>query len=357
MMKALIVSDSTKEVEILSKQLNSLNFEPIIIPEYSLDYIKNINFPVLFYRDPYTRIRKEKEIYDFLTNCGFQSVIYNKEIIAANNNFANQLNSFILNENPLHFEKPDVEPADILMVTHNRPEYLKLSLNALLYSLDDPKPKIHILMSDPSPSTVITALDFAEKNKNIILYRSENNVALAGFNLLLQLVLPKVFTIWEDDFIIPQHAKFLMPNWNLRLVKRLDEYDFSALSTSIQNCPWDLYSMYKITDNNKYAYHKWFNNIPNPPIIGTSVTIKTKTYVELARAPFFITGDGTLVENYKYSISSITGYHIGFNQEMDGFRKIGDYARFPEVENKQKVINLNTGETKEFLLDNIKSLF
>jgi hypothetical protein len=149
--------------------------------------------------------------------------------------------------------------------------------------------------------------------------------------------------------------KWLLPNWNLKFAKRLEKYDFVAFSASTQNCPWDLFSMFKQTKN--YLGHEWNNNVSNPPIIGSSITIESKKYARYASSPIYIAGDGTLVEKYKYSISSITGYHIGFNQEMDGFKKIGDYSRFPIPEHVQMVLNMNTNESKKLDISKIREVF
>ena len=353
-MKAIIISDSIEEAIPLVSHLAEIKIQATVTPELDINVLPEE--PFLFYRDPYQRIKNPNIILNFAQKCQFPAIYHEKEFVTLTKGFflGNVDGIFGLNENPVHFEKPKASPPDILMVTHNRPNYLRLSLNALLYALEEPLPKIHILLSAPCVHTAEVAKEFAQKYSNIKIYQSDTNVAVAGFNMLLQWLVPEYFMIWEDDYIIPQHTKYLLPNWNLRLVERLKWYDFAAFSTSTQNCPWDLFYLFKPVVNN-HTGHKWFNNIESPPIIGSSVTINAKKYVKLAAPPSYVTGDGTLVEKYKYSISSITGYHIGFNQEVDGYKKIGDYSRFPKVEDDQVVYS--DGVTKSFKLTNIKKAF
>jgi hypothetical protein len=238
-------------------------------------------------------------------------------------------------------------PISILLYTHKRADYLKLSLNSLLFSLDGDLEDITIFMSNPSPDVEYLVCDFSEKYPNIEVFKSEENIACAAINAYLQIKNPEKFIIFEEDYILPQHTKFVLPHWRRQFSQLLDEFDIVNFQTSIENQPHD-FSYNTSKRNTPFSFtHEWITDKSlDIHITGNGFAVKSAFYKSFSNnPPFYISGDGhVFTQAKKVCASSIHGYHIGWNQEMDGHVKIGDKSRFPEPGPIQTIINCKTQE-------------
>lgn len=323
------------EVQALHRLINHLK---------SIDIIPAINAskidaPSLIYSTPHIRLAKPRELYSFMVEQGFSSLYSNKHMVAQNASSSGT--SFVVTANHVYHEKPPVPDIPILMVVHARSEYLKLSLNALRYNLQhDATVPVHILMSKPCEATREIVHSFKNKYQNTNVYETKTNSGVAGFNLLLQHIKPEKFVVLEEDFILPEIIKHIMPYWNKIFSERLDFFDVVSFSTSIDNVAYGYKAIdYKAETQAKPSLMSWNNNgsMGKPAVTGNTLCTRTKHYLKcsLRNPPNFITPDGVLMEKSRWSTNSIAGYHIGFNQEMDYNVSVSNWNRFPTPSNDQ----------------------
>jgi hypothetical protein len=170
--------------------------------------------------------------------------------------------------------------------------------------------------------------------------------------------------MFEEDFILPQHTKFVLPFWIQQFSSRLDSFDVVDFQTSIENQCFDFYrsSLHETKKVVSYPFqHNWTYNIDSSvQLTGNGHAVKTDSYIRgNFTEPNYIKGDGQLFEeSKKVSISSIKGYHIGWNQEMDGFPQIGNWSRWPKPPKvEQEVIDCKTGQKHTLNLKQLQAKF
>jgi hypothetical protein len=331
----------------LQTELASKNIGLVLDPSYTLK-----DKPILNYINPHIRID------------GVDNVLYHHERIKCNTIISRNIPvSFMPVENKYPFYsaaslcfycKPPVDAIPILMITHARHLYLELTLNALAFSITfDPQIPVHILMSKPTEEVKKVVLKF--KNRlNLHVYETEENVCFAGFNMLLQHVKPEKFIILEEDFILPQHIKSIMPYWNRIFNERLNYFDVVGFSTSVENVSADHFSIGTTSDTKQTFLYDWKNNSGHPHVTGNTLCTTTKHYVSMSdrNGPFYICPDGVLMTKSKWSICSITGYHIGFNQEMDIAVSLQS-NRFPNPAVEQTLFDYQKNESFKYVLTDI----
>jgi hypothetical protein len=103
--------------------------------------------------------------------------------------------------------------------------------------------------------------------------------------------------------------------------------------------------------------YDWKNNIGRPHVTGNTLCTTTKHYIKMSdrNGPFFITPDGVLITKSNWSICSITGYHIGFNQEMDISVSLTS-DRFPNPNEEQFLYDYQKNEKFKYNLKDIYKL-
>lgn len=166
--------------------------------------------------------------------------------------------------------------------------------------------------------------------------------------------------ILEEDFILPQSTKFILPFWRHQISQRLDKFDVVGFQTTMDNQCFDFFPGNDKESTPWSFYHSWIYEWINAQVIGSGLATTAKFYASLANKPPFYTGtDGECYTKApKVCISSLRGYHIGWNQEMDGYKKIADFNRFPSSVNQiQKVINLVNGEESIWDLSQLHTKF
>jgi len=337
----------TEAVIRLQTELAKNDVELILDPTYIMK-----DTPILNYINPHIRLTDIKNIL-------WQHLQSKFNVIVSRNVPISYMQTdgcpFTANSTLWYYSKPPVDTIPIFMVVHARDLYLKLTLNALTHSLAyDLDVPVHILMSKPTREVKEVVLSF--KNKlNLSIYETDENVCFAGFNLLLQHVKPEKFMSLEEDFILPQNLKHIMPYWNRIFNERLNYFDVVGFSTSIENTSMDHFTMYNVSDTKNTFAYEWKNMKGSPHVTGNSLCTTREHYIRSSpqNGPFYITPDGVLMTKSKWSICSITGYHIGFNQEMDYGISLVQNSRFPNPENKQKLYDKQKNEIFEYQLTDI----
>ena len=241
------------------------------------------------------------------------------------------------------------EKPTIFLYTHNRDIYLKLTLNSLNFSLIEKIP-IKILLSQPTDSVRQVALDFAKDKDYVEVLETKENTFFTSINILLQYFKPEKFIIAEDDFIFPYTTKNHFPNWPFQFLDRLNYFDVVAWSVFIENVHSYSFSLPRWSQEPQCMgdWEMIINRESKTFILGQALAVRTDFYIKSAKAekdnPYMCAYDSTL-HSFKKCTPSLKGYHIGFNQEMDGFCSLRS-NRWPPPIDVCHIKSLTTGEEK-----------
>jgi len=335
----------------LQDHLKQNDIDLVLDPNHS-----RVDEPILNYINPYIRYSTPETILNMHVRSGFKN-IFSKNVPISY--MRNNCDDFHTTNGMWYYARPPADMIPILMVVHARDIYLNLTLNALVYSLQfDSEVPVHILMSSPTHEVRNVVDKFKNKIPNLFIYETETNVCLAGINILLQHLQPEKFIILEEDFILPQNLKAVMPYWNRIFNERLNYFDVVGFSTSVENSSADHFSVLTKTESKNTFTYNWKNIEGVAHVTGNTLCTTTQHYLKksLRNPPFYITPDGTLMNSSKWSICSITGYHIGFNQEMDyGINLLND-SRFPVPAVDQVLIDRKSGEKFNYKLTDVFNL-
>ena len=364
---AILIADNyeiSSSVAELREDLRALSIDSIVLDDSDLLFngiglCRDTTY--LYFRNAFIRVSDLSALVEFLRQDGanFSSVWIGKELVAITAEYiSGGGTSFSVSNLSVSFKKPDVEPVRTLMYAHRRAAYFRLSLQSVLYGMGDDL-DLDIFLSAPSEEVQgiagKAALDYPGK---VRVYKTEANVAMGAINLWLQLVRPATMLLFEEDYILPQYVRHLVPYWTRQIAWRLRTHDMVFLETSTDNTCYDLYRtftpVHPPTVRNP-GDHVWYHNPSGPNVTGNGMAVNVPFYTGFAaQPPFYINGDGFMYERAtNRCVSSIRGYHIGWNQEMDGWGRPSG-MRFPSPEPVQCVINCLTGEKTILDMRNIK---
>lgn len=367
---AVLINDNNNNPDAVSdliRILNDLNFSLIVLNKFSELTNLNLERKYVFFRNPFIRIKEDAliKLHDFDRHCGgFTYVLSDKEPLLISKDFILNSNlsgkcSFSIPSSHF-FYMPKIKPMPIITYTHNRVDYFKLTMNSLLFSLDyDPEANIHLVMSAPTKEVMDYCVSLKKKCDKIILYETKDNVAVGATNLIIQWIKPESFILIEEDFILPQSLKYLFPFWLRQMSYRVKNFDLVGMSTDTTNTPYNFYNGPRDKEKNNFEIHGLDWEYSFPPITYNGLAVKLETYLEAVRGavtpPFHIANDGAIISKSKnVCFLPIRGYHIGWNQEMDGFCDLSTPNRYPNPSDNQNITCLNTGETKNFNLSDLK---
>jgi hypothetical protein len=320
----------------------------------------NQDQPCLLYHNIFTRYSVDPvTIVDFQKQHGFNSLSIDGRVISFlpseflklhHNTSSFQFSSFknfkvenVTSSYVLPQEKPM-----IFLYTHNRDMYLKLTLNSLDFSLIEKVP-IKILLNKPTDSVKMVALDFAAGKNYVEVLESKENTFITATNVLLQWFRPEKFIIMEDDFILPYTTKSYFPNWPFQFLDRLNYFDAVGWSVFIENTHVPFWDLPRWPQEVK-CMSDWeiIDPLSRTLMMAQALAVRTDFYVERAKKAndkYVCNFDSTL-NSPKKCTPSLRGYHIGFNQEMDGFCDLRR-PRWPDPVNVCHVTSLLTGEERQ----------
>lgn len=308
--------------------------------------------------DPYHLPKDPRRIH---TSIGFLEGIYLKHEKIAE---GPKIGHFMLD--PVeYFNLPPLDPTplDIVTYSHNRANYFELSLNSWMYNLEDFNYRLHIVLSDPTDQVLDVAKRCQDRAKDrVFLYRSEDNIAYAAVNLFIQHIKPEIFGLFEDDWILPQKTRHLIPQWPSRFREALANKRVSSIhfETSIQNLPFDFLAKPMSAQQDYLVHPNFVRERSEPRITGNGFVLRTEDYLSFSdlKPPFYITPDGGIAANSKSLVTlGITGYHLGFNQEMDMRGLYTDSKRFPQPEDDQRLFDCQTQKEHVYKLSDIRNLY
>jgi hypothetical protein len=246
---------------------------------------------------------------------------------------------------------------DILLVTHRRSEYLRLSLNSLLYCKSK-ESKLHIVLSGPDAQTIQIVSDLLDNNESVEAVYAPENLSYGVTNFGGQFFGLSHFIHFEDDFIIPESFKYFYPNWEEKMwnLYRENPESLVCLRTSLENSPHE--SMRKYPVHRKFK-SLWEEGCPlwdkyeivggeHPPIGGNGMLIDfEKFYKGPIESPFCRTDYDHLRKSRVLIVSACPVYHLGANQMMDGYKQsFANRSSVPVPKRDQLGIDMRTKESK-----------
>jgi len=271
------------------------------------------------------------------------------------NSFNFPYNPFIINNLQFSYSVPQTETPILFLYTHNRSEYLKLTLSSLNYSMIEPI-QIKILLNAATPEIKTVALAFAENKPNIEVFDISPNSFFSAINLAIQWFKPKKFIIAEDDFILPVTAKTYFPNWAHQFMDRLNYFDAVGWPWSLDNSP----PYFDASRHIENCFSDWIVEYKNGYNLGGHcAAINTDFHLKAFKQrmsrqpinPYYVPFDGDLQAiATKICVPSLKGYHIGFNQEMDGYNKRTVNSQHPL---QYSMMSLTTREERKFNLGDL----
>lgn len=294
-------------------------------------------------------------IYDEHNNKQVISFIPNKVSADYSNNSLVFSNYFTIRNLKIEYAKLNETPI-IFLYTHNRSEYLNLTLNSLNHSMIDKFP-VKLLLNQPTPKVREIAYTY-ECLKHIEIFEINPNSVFSAINLALQWFKPKKFIIMEDDFILPLAARTRFPNWAFQFMDRLNHFDIVGWPWSLDNSPF-YYTNRCVVD---HVQTDWINKTKDQKAIDSyyfgahCLAVKTDYYIESFRKrttlnPYYVAFDGDMQSPAaRMCVTALKGYHIGFNQVMDGYSQ-------RTVETHPKEFKMTSLKTKEERILNIEDLY
>lgn len=354
---------------ITAHTINSIAELPNLLPNLVQDQ------PFLFYRNVSMRIEYPAEVLRWHSqNLNFHNIQIDRELVTFiperttvfRDNIINKClleaiesHFFKISNFKVWFKKHDTKCPHIFMYTHNRAKYFQLALDSLWYSLnDDTSVPVTLFLNQPTPQVREIALEFWKQHTHINVVEIQNNSYFSAINLAVQWAKPESFIVCEDDFIMPATARELFPNWPYTFQRRLNHFDLVGWGPTVDNAPLsDRFA--RFTD--KIPHHEWvyagkgYNYFPT--MLGHALAMKTEYWKSCMQGgPWYLPLDSHLIHKANaYCLPGLHGYHIGWNQNMDGYGSLENRTRpAPPIENVLRSL-VNEDRVEKFRLDAISA--
>lgn len=327
-----------------------------------------VNFPhepILFFPNIWTRFDNPDEIIKFhKQHSAFKSLVYNGEFLTYYPKYIRCINDtiFCQFDAPKElfsiksgirktFVTPTAEPLHIFITSHNRANYFDLTMNSLIYSLEGSE-KVIVILNEATEAVKKIAFKYI-LYPNFEFIEIEKNCFYSSLNIGLQLFKPKKFMNFEDDFILPQSAKEWYPFWSRQFSHLLDEYDLVGWSPNVDNAP----TFHRFPKPPMKPFGSW--DTKSPLLLGQALSMRFDYYKKVLHSELdhWYTPLDSKLHKYTSKICTPTlkGYHIGWNQELDGYGKVVGRPDFvPPKKNFAR--NSKTKEIMEIDLERILEL-
>lgn len=386
---AIIVTDSYEPREFLPELRKELISQNLSFQVISLDFFpskynalkKRILAPHLLYLSTSIKIEDPRSVLEFHRANPTIPIVFDRraEVLTVNPSLFTVLDDgrpfhtgyhFNLNYTS-HRRIPDVEPPLICVLAHNRHLYLELALNSLVFSFGEylDQVPVALLLTKPTLEVTEVAKRFLYHHKNWMGFQLAENAGLAFGNYAVQIARTKGFksvVLYEDDFILPATVKDLYPAWPWLFADKLKYFDTVNWAPSLDNLttPYRKYivrgNIHSIiadeVDRPANKLKKWFTTFDSSDLFacGNGMAFTIDFYRECARSnPGYTVVDRSL-ENAACSraIPNLYGYHIGWNQEQDGYPNLNSNRWEPNPE-QTSVRDLRNNETIQLRLQDI----
>lgn len=307
--------------------------------------------PFLWYRNAFVRFSDEGNILDLHKKSDFLLIkSSNDEVVSVNphvkNNYCYNLTAETTYQQPKHPALP------ILMATHNRPDYFKLTINSLFYSTKDiPEQEYYFVANQPDEVTKQIIEKLVAVSPNIHAVITDKNLGYAAYNFGSKFFNLDRFIIFEDDGILPSSTRYLYPYWTKQLHYRSTTADYVGFRISEQNrneylCKEEQKRgiRYKYLDFDESLLWNYFYPTTNdlPPISGLGSVIDSPAmYKEHRKIGYFQTDLNIYYNSDSVCMTTLPIYHIGANQDMD----LGSRTKAPrDLDRFYEGTNIANGE-------------
>ena len=389
---ALILTDQYDSKELLRSSITNCldaglkvkTVTPQGLEQFFKEKEQSLTEPILFFSDSSVRHQNFLEIlrfhrlkpdfsYFFSLN-GWEVISLNPKKIKVNQGKIllkdSNSNPFLANHSTSKLI-PQVSPVSIFVRAHNRPDYLQLTLNGLVSSLGENIKTLPIILvlSCPSSGVMKTAQQFLSKYSlaQAIAIQPNSYLGTGKYGMLWAKrhgYLNKSAILFEDDFILPGTVKDLYSNWPWWFSHRLQFFDIVCWSPALENLPLSFHqtvllennivaTMNLNVDRKYFPGSKWIDTSDNSNIFtcGTAIGFEIEYYEQCSRNRNLGYAIDLDLNALKRGATTpiIHGYHIGWNQEQDGYISLLK-PRWGNVPEKATVENLRTGEKEEFVL-------
>jgi hypothetical protein len=368
MSDALIVYDGYGDsgaFQELERELYSLGLSYRVIPHLS-EYDKwrstvDPSKPVLFYRNEFMRISQAREVLEFHrenpsfpsttdTSWGFyQNLTINPSQFEMLEGFkleTKNLWSYIYGAECrfLDIARPEYEQVPIFVLAHNRPEYLTLTLNSLLYSTaDQTNRKIVVVLNEATPEVTKVALSYLAHDRTMEFLSISPNAKFASLNVALQVYNPRKFIYCEDDVIFPETTRNYFPQWITQFASRLCDFDIVAWHYGIEN----VNVVYGLQRLHLPDHSRWLNVSEHEGLtIGGQCFCTTLDYYKskATESNNWTPVDKDFFIGKAYS-PALRLYHLGFNHRIDYPHHTINSDTFKVSSEQYVATKLLTGET------------
>jgi hypothetical protein len=281
---------------------------------------------------------------------------------------------FFLSNIDATFERAPVAPPALILYTHNRDKYLPLMLESLVHSIGPTfnEYRLLVVISGPEPYYEQAVRDivaplYDKCSCQVVV--TGTNAYNSSINLALQwLGMPESFLILEDDFLLPSASQFLYPDWPRLFAYHLRTFDLVGWSVSLTNRPKNWFSYDQVSGQSQATRfwqtapnfvetdNLWIPSWEKRPILGAQALCMTSEfYRTVARTrPDFSPCDVNLQACANgYLTPSMVGYHLGWNQEQNGYGPLTKEGRWKSCPETNKLTDVVTGESRSFRLEDI----
>ena len=325
--KAYIRSDPHENPEVtesLYKRLTDQGIAPFFVEKEYREIIETK--PFLYFRNSYLRLTQELDILKYHhDHPEIPYLIVDHEIISINPSAKGQ-NPFRINNKSVSLFQPSIKPLPILLGTHQRPIYLKLTLNSLLYSIRHfPEQKIYIVLSQPDEETRLIVQDLVKNNPKVEAVISDDNLKYAFANFGSKFYSLEKFIHHEDDGIIPQNLEYFIPFWTQQLHYRHSTAPLVTFRISESNWTTAFHKSDFLARSEKIQIPDktlWYCMKPAlktiVPMGGMGMVIDSRASYRDFKPPSYNSSDHDIYyQSSAVCLANIPIYHIGANYEVD----------------------------------------
>lgn len=312
--------------------------------------------PFLYFRTPYLRYDIEGQILDFhIQNPQFPLIQTASREIVSVSPHSTETNTFVL-KSGTYYMMPSIKPLPILIGTHCRSTYFQLTINSLFNSFSlEPEQKIYIIASQPDAETLEIINRTLRIHSNVEAVISTENLKYSFANFGSKFFNLEKFIHFEDDGIIPDSVKYLLPFWTRQLAYRATTADIVAMRVYEGNWASEMYlcgmlnakPLYKFDDSLWHYFLKRDAEKYTLPLGGLGFVIDCPRMYKNFDPIMHASSDRIIFQQSKsLCMLNLPIYHIGANQKMD----YPDYAmkkKSAEVARYQTGRNMRTGEERQ----------
>ena len=135
-------------------------------------------------------------------------------------------------------------------------------------------------------------------------------------------------------------------------------FDVTGIMTSVHNTPYDFFSGPRIKLDVPIHASNWlYCSYDAVPFTGNGLATTLSYYKKCLKndhhIPYYMVPDGHLIKTSSICTLPINGYHIGWNQEMDEYKKLSEHRFETKINEQQEVFCHSNNETRIF---NLKDL-